>query len=146
MQLGRSSGRHDCWFDPQAGHGQWEALHSPSDLWIHICLLSTRSYPRHNLKIEMCYCDYLDWVPDWTQLRPVYELGRFWWMGAKNLLVLRQPNTSLVNKFPCLLNLSPANPECPAFIFSLSLPCLSRDWFQITSQKLPNRFANNRCM
>lgn len=64
----------------------------------------------------MCYWDYLEWVPIWSQLRPIYELEKFWWMGAKNLLVLKQPNTSLVNKFPCLLNLSPTNPECPAYL------------------------------
>lgn len=45
----------------------------------------------------------------WTQVKPLYKLLRCW---CGDLLVAWWPRTSLVCKFPGLLNLSPASLEC----------------------------------
>ena len=46
-------------------------------------LCSQKLLPGYSLKIEMWYSDYLNWVHEWSPLRPVYINLRFWKAGAE---------------------------------------------------------------
>lgn len=61
------------------------------------------------------------WVRNWTLLRSLYKLSRFWQVGTEinsSYSCSRQASC----KFLCLLNLPPTNLGWPASFFGLSLP------------------------
>ena len=53
---------------------------------------------------------------------PVYKLFKTLLERCRNLLLLPMPKTSLVGKFPSLINLPPTKLEWPSSFCSLSLP------------------------
>ena len=57
-----------------------------------------------NLDRVRCYWDSLEWVCDWTQLSPLYELFRYWWAQRSTPLAASKDKPC---KFPGLLNTIP---------------------------------------
>lgn len=56
--------------------------------------------PRMKLERTGCCCwDHLDRICDWTQLKPLHKLLRFWWAELKDLLILRMPMTRFYVNF-----------------------------------------------
>ena len=80
---------------------------------------------------SMCLGDHLDWIHDWTLLRPLYKLLRFWRQvpRATHLENNAQDKPRLVCTFPCLLTLPPTSLECSASFLGLSLPFVFRASF-----------------
>lgn len=66
---------------------------------------------RYSLEIEMWCWGLLDWVHDWTQLRPLHKLLRCRWEGVEILLSLSPSKTILLYKYPGLVNLTPTKVE-----------------------------------
>lgn len=128
----------ECMFCPQ--FPQWELFQGCS------------------LKRVRCRHNHMDGIGDWTQLRSLYELLRFWWAGASvDIYSFVVPRTSLVYEFSRLLKLPPTNLEWPASFFSFSLllssvsPCFSylganlwtsTSWNQFTLLPLKPKFPN----
>lgn len=78
----------------------------------------------HSLEIVMCYWYHLDIICNWTQLKYLSKLLRFWGWG-KDLLVLGMLKTNLACEFPCLL-LRAISLEWSASFFILSLSSMYR--------------------
>lgn len=74
-----------------------------------------------------------------TQLRPLYELWRFWQAGIENYCLAGTHDKPC--KSPSVLNLLHTNLGWSAFSFGVFLPSANRGQFQITPRKLPARFA-----
>lgn len=71
-----------------------------------MCVLPTAPSDNHfqgHFEKAMCYWDHLDGIHDWNQLKPLYKFIRLWQEGTE-ILILQLPKTSLMYKFPCLLN------------------------------------------
>ena len=98
--------------------GNWRLLASSLSLESTSSLpsLSRKLHQGCNHEILMWWRDYQDWVHDWTQLRPLFKLLRYWWAGAEICLSCGCPSKH--HKFSCLLNQSGAG--C---LFSLASPC-----------------------
>lgn len=77
----------------------------------------------------------LDRIHNFTQVRPLYKLLRFWQTGMEIYFVLLGPKTNLLGKF--LLNPSHTCLEWPASFFGLSLPSVSEGQFQISFGEAP---------
>lgn len=105
-----------------------------------------RLLQEHRLEIVMWYWKHLQSIHDWTQLRPLYKL---WGSGGQgeDSLVLLQPKTSVLGKFP-LFKTATYEPGV-ACLFLRSLPALHvrgpvTDFTWKASQEgfWTNRFAN----
>lgn len=62
---------------------------------------------------------------------------------CEDLLILQPLMTSLICRFPCLLNLLPTNVKWSASFFPLSLLSVYGDQFQISSRKFQSLWTNN---
>lgn len=92
-----------------------------------------RSHSRNHfqgcrLKRVMCRWDHLDGIQGWIQLKPPYKIIRFgrWVQRSTHSVVTpNQIKSSLVRKFPYLLNQSPVTiwSPFPPSEFSSCLPC-----------------------
>lgn len=51
----------------------------------------------------ICYWNHLDWIPDWSSIRPLYKLLRFWQVGAEIYLSSWPPKRSLICKVLLLI-------------------------------------------
>lgn len=116
---------------PWSWAGQSEGPHALVSLECTVCPQCSQWEPFQGRSLErtMCCWGHLDSMCDCAPLRPLYKLLRFrGWRVCRSLLVLQPP--SLVGKFPCLLNLTPAILELFASFFSLSLPsvCVFGGW------------------
>ena len=77
----------------------------------------------HSLERVRCW-NHLDSICDWTQLRPLYKLVRFWQAGGRSPWLV-VPKTSLVRKFPGLSHLPPPHLEwLPLSLIFLRPPCV----------------------
>ena len=92
-----------------------------------------KPFQGHNLKRVMCCWDHLDNMWDWTQLRFLYKLVRFWQTGVEiysSCGYLRQ--ASYVRKFSCFFKRPLTNLEWSAsFLVSsgpLWLPCMGANF------------------
>ena len=101
--------------------------------------LFTSGGPFQGFSLEkvMCYWDHRDWTPDWTPLRPLYRLLRFLQVVSEIYLSCWLSLTSLICKFPCLLQLPPDNLKGSASFFNFSLPSGYGDQFQTSPRKFP---------
>ena len=81
--------------------------------------LSQCSKNCHLDKVRYCW-GHLNGIHDWTQIRPLGKISRFW-QGIEIYLPFSRPKTSLSCKFLCLWQLPAANLEWSASFFSLSL-------------------------
>ena len=57
----------------------------------------------HSLEIVMWYCDHLDGICDWTQLRPLYKFLRFGWQ-VQRFTHLVDTQDRLCKHVPLLIN------------------------------------------
>lgn len=147
--------------NPWTGTGQSEALHPPPlslEYMLCLCVPQWELFQGCSLKRVRCRHNHMDGIGDWTQLRSLYELLRFWWAGASvDIYSFVVPRTSLVYEFSRLLKLPPTNLEWPASFFSFSLllssvsPCFSylganlwtsTSWNQFTLLPLKPKFPN----
>lgn len=97
----------------------------------------------HSLEILMWCWDRLDGICEPIQLRVLYKLLSFG-RQVQRSTVFVPLKTSLVYKFPCLLNLPPTNLEWTASFLSLSLPSLYGGQFQMTPRILPQSLWTNK--
>ena len=84
------------------------------------CTSAHHSYSKshfqgHSLERTLCCWGHLDWPCDWIS-RPLYKLLTFWRESTEIYLSCRCL-TGLLCKFPCFLNLPPANLEWSASVF-----------------------------
>lgn len=115
---GRSSDRPDyplVW--PESWTGALEGS-SPLALFLQCafaclpCSLLPEASQGHSLEwIMWWWWDYLDCVPDWTQLRLLYRFLRFWQASVEIYLSCGHKRQDSKVKFPCFLNLPPTNLE-----------------------------------
>lgn len=96
----------------------------------------------HRLERAICCWDDLNSMCDWTQLRLLHILLRFWLGRCEDPLIVQQHRTSLICKFPCLINLLLTNLDWAASFLILSLPPLRRGQFQISFEELPSFWTN----
>lgn len=82
----------------------------------------------------------IDSMCEWIQLRPLYQLFRFWQTGTG--IYSSCGCSSLVCKFPCWLHLPSTCLEWSASFFSLSLPLVHRVQFQILPRRLLRLWTN----
>lgn len=69
---------------PWAGPRQSEALYTVSCPWNFILhAVPTAEVQRRSLEKIQCCRDHPDWICDWTQLRPLFKLFRFWLVDAE---------------------------------------------------------------
>ena len=92
---------------------EW-TVHPPFPQW--------ELFQGHSLERAVCCWAHLGGILDWTQLRPLYNFLRFAGWVCRCTRLAASPDTSLLSKFPCLLNLTPTNLEWPASFFGHSLP------------------------
>lgn len=75
-------------------------------------------FPSQGTEVSLAtWPDHLDWICDWSQIRPPCKLSRFWGQ-MWNLLILQLPKVSLAGKFPCLF-------ACHLLIWSHLSPSVS---------------------
>ena len=131
----------DCKLDP----GNWRLPTSPLSLEsvFYLPSLLQEVTPRIQPWDRKCGFETI-WIGYMTELSYVPTsifnilVGR-----CGHHLVLQLPVTSLVSKFPCLLNLPPTNLEWSTSCLGLSLPSKYRGRFQITLRKLLKRLQAN---
>lgn len=110
--------------DPRAGHGQLEAAHPYPCSWnVHFCppFLQWELFQRRSPEGARCSWDRLDDTCDWTSLRPLHKLLRFWWASVEIYLSCGYPRPELPT-FLCLLKLLRTHLERSGSFSGLSLP------------------------
>lgn len=105
LGVGHREGMHDPW----AGPGQWKALYPLPCPWNVYSALHPVGGAVSRIQPwgSRCVLDLLDCVCEW---RPLYKL-KILVSECQDLLLLWPPKKSLVCKFPCVLNLPPADLE-----------------------------------
>ena len=83
----------------------------------------------------------IKWKPKKTRCACINFKNSGGYVRRSTCLVL--PKTSLICKFPCLLNLPPTNLEGAASFLGLSLPSMYGGYFQILPRKFPRFWRNN---
>ena len=105
-------------------------------VWVLLLSCSHKLFQGYSLEMERWCWGSLDWVCDWTQVRPIFKFLRFW-QGSEEIYsscnCLRQ---ALYVNYLCLLNLS-IRGSPPSFVF----PCLL---FGLYFLKLSGRWWTNR--
>lgn len=98
-------------------------------LGMYVLPTATKWGPFQGQSLERAVCcwNHLDSIHDWTLLKPLHKLLRFWgWMQKSSHLVAPKP--SLMCQFPCLLHPPPTYLEWLP-LFGLSLSSMYRDMF-----------------
>lgn len=143
---GKSSRRCECWFDSWAWPGQLEVSPlTPSPLFLECastCVPHSQKLPqRYSRERLTWYWDFLNWIHDSTQLKPLYKHVRF--RGQVQRSTCLSAAQDKPRKFPSILYLPPINLKWSAFFSGLSPPSGNRP-LQTTPGKLPRRLPPNR--
>ena len=107
---------------PWGGWGNLRLLSPSPVLGIPLTVPTLRAGCKDTSMRESCVVETIWTIYVTKQLRPPYKPLRFWQAGAYSFSSCGHPRTSLICKFPCLLNLPPTNLEWSASFFGLSLP------------------------
>lgn len=126
----------------RTGPGQTEVPHSLPCVWsIRFPMFCTGSRFRVNSLWRVRYCwDSLDWICEWTQLRPLCQFVRSN-RGVQGSQHLAPAQDKLIYNYSCFLNLPAPYLEWSAALFGHSLA--SQDQFQITPRKHPRLWTNS---